>query len=117
VGKVLLAHAPADVRQEVLGAPLERFTPYTIIQPGRLESQLDRVTRDGYATTTEEMTLGACSIAIPVNAAGHTVASLGVVVPDLRDRARLVPAMQVAAKGIARGLLHSRPLPVNGSGD
>jgi DNA-binding IclR family transcriptional regulator len=117
VGKVLLAHAPADVRHEVLGAPLERFTPYTIIQPGRLESQLDRVTRDGYATTTEEMTLGACSIAIPVIAAGRTVASLGVVVPDLRDRARLVPAMQVAARGIARSLAHSRSLPVNGSGD
>src|ERR1700753_3898188 len=40
VGKVLLAHAPADVRQEVLAAPLPRFTPYTVIQPRRLEGQL-----------------------------------------------------------------------------
>ena len=104
VGKVLLAHAPAAVRQEVLAAPLQRFTPYTVIQPGRLASQLRHVTQDGYATTTEEMTLGACSIAIPVSVAGHTVASLGIVVPDLSSRARLVPAMQVAAQGIARSL-------------
>jgi DNA-binding IclR family transcriptional regulator len=106
VGKVLLAHAPAPVRREVLAAPLQRFTPYTVIQPGRLASQLRHVTRDGYATTTEEMTLGACSIAIPVSVGGHTVASLGIVLPDLSGRARLVPAMQVAAQGIARSLGH-----------
>ena len=104
VGKVLLAHAPADVRQEVLAAPLPRFTPYTVIQPRRLESQLERVTQDGFATTTEEMTLGACSIAIPVSVAGRTVASLGIVLPDLRGRELLLPAMRVAAQGIARSL-------------
>jgi len=104
VGKVLLAYAPAELRREVLAAPLPRFTPYTVIAPRRLESQLQRVAQDGFATTTEEMTLGACSIAIPVSVAGRTVASLGVVVPDLRGRKRLVPAMQVAAQGIARSL-------------
>jgi hypothetical protein len=50
------------------------------------------------------MTLGACSIAIPINVTGHTVAALGIVLPDLRERARLVPAMQVAARGISRSL-------------
>lgn len=105
VGKVLLAHAPADVRHEVLAAPLQRFTPYTVIQPRRLEGQLQHVTQDGFATTTEEMTLGACSIAIPVDVAGRTVASLGIVLPDLRARKLLVPAMRVAAQGIARSLV------------
>ena len=104
VGKVLLAHAPDAVRHEVLAAPLQRFTPYTIAQPGRLARQLAHIPEDGYATTTEEMTLGACSIAIPVSVNGHIVASLGIVVPHLRARARLVPAMQVAAQGIARHL-------------
>ena len=114
VGKVLLAHAPAAVRNEILAAPLQRFTPYTVVQPARLASQLERVTQDGYSTTTEEMTLGACSIAIPIAVAGQTVASLGIVVPDLRGRARLVPAMKVAAQGIARRLSLGL-LPVNGS--
>jgi DNA-binding IclR family transcriptional regulator len=104
VGKVLLAHAPATLRHEVLAAPLPRFTPYTVIQPSRLESQLERVTVDGYATTTEEMTLGACSIALPVRVDGRTVASLGVVVPDLRSHKALMPALRVAAQGIARNL-------------
>jgi DNA-binding IclR family transcriptional regulator len=104
VGKILLAHAPAAVRREVLTSRLQRFTPYTVIEPGRLASQLERVPQDGYATTTEEMTLGACSIAIPVSVGGRTVASLGMVVPDLSSRKRLVPAMQVAAQGIARSL-------------
>jgi DNA-binding IclR family transcriptional regulator len=92
------------VRREVLTSRLQRFTPYTVIEPGRLASQLERVPQDGYATTTEEMTLGACSIAIPVSVGGRTVASLGMVVPDLSSRKRLVPAMQVAAQGIARSL-------------
>ena len=104
VGKVLLAHAPAEVRHDVLTAPLKRFTPYTVIQPGRLESQLERVAEDGYATTTEEMTLGACSIAIPIVVTGRIVASLGIVVPDLRSSQLLIPAMRVAAQGIARSL-------------
>lgn len=105
VGKVLLAHAPDAVRQQVLGGSLERFTPYTIVQPARLESQLERVRTEGYATTAEEMTLGACSIAVPVTANGRVVASLGVVVPDLRSCQRLVATIRVAARGIARGLV------------
>jgi len=63
VGKVLLAHAPDDVIAQVL-AKLTRVTPYTITQPGRLRAELRRVLRDGYAQTSEEMSLGACSVAV-----------------------------------------------------
>ena len=102
VGKALLAHAPEDVVSDAL-ARLVRVTPYTITQPARMREQLDQVRRDGYATTVEEMTLGACSVAVPVRAGGQVVAALGVVVPSLkRDRARLVAALQVAAQGIGR---------------
>ena len=102
VGKVLLAHAPADVQNEAL-ARLTRVTPYTITQPGRLRRQLARVVRDGYATTVEEMSLGACSVAVPVRLGDDVVASLGLVVASLRkDRPRLVAALQVAARGIER---------------
>jgi DNA-binding IclR family transcriptional regulator len=104
VGKVLLAHAPPEVQQEVL-AHLERVTPYTITQPGSLRRQLAQVLRDDYATTSEEMSLGACSAAVPVRRAGDVVAALGIVVPTLkRDRPRLVAALQVAARGIGRAL-------------
>lgn len=104
VGKVLLAHAPAEVQQEVL-AGLTRITPYTITRPGILQRQLAAVLRDDYATTVEEMSLGACSVAVPVRSKDQVVAALGIVVPSLkRDRPRLVAALQVAARGIGRSL-------------
>ena len=103
VGKVLLAHAPLDVQHAVY-ADLPRITPYTITQPGLLRRQLARVVRDDYATTTEEMSLGGCSIAVPVRRGPDVVAALGMVLPSLKDRARLVGALQVAARGIGRSL-------------
>lgn len=104
VGKVLLAHAPPDVQQQVL-SNLRRLTRYTVVQPGLLRGQLDRAVRDGFATTSEEMTLGACSVAVPVWRHEEVVAAIGVVVTSLRrDRPRLVTALQVAARGIGRSL-------------
>jgi len=108
VGKVLLAHAPPAVQEQVM-ADLVRVTPFTVTHPTRLRQQLAAVRRLGYATTSEEMTLGACSLAVAVTVErGGTptvVAALGVVVPSLkRDRARLLAALQVAAQGVGRSL-------------
>ena len=108
VGKVLLAAAPDDVLQAMLGS-LTRETPHTVAEPGRLLREVAEVRRRGYARTAEEMTLGAASVAVPVTVerAGSPVvaAALGIVVPSGRqDPARLVPALQVAARGIGREL-------------
>lgn len=104
VGKVLLAHSPPEVVATVL-ADLPRITPYTVSQPGRLRRQLEKIREDDFATTVEEMSLGACSVAVPIRAGGSVVAALGVVVPSLkRDRPRLVSALQVAARGVGRSL-------------
>jgi DNA-binding IclR family transcriptional regulator len=106
VGKVLLAHAPEEIQLSVL-ADLKRVTPYTIVQPGRLRAQLARIRQEGYAQTSEEMSLGACSVAVPVrDDRNDVVAALGIVVASLkRDRGRLVAALQVAAQGIRRTLV------------
>ncbi|MDG6107238.1 IclR family transcriptional regulator [Dactylosporangium aurantiacum] len=105
VGKVLLAHAPRDVVAEVLGS-LRRVTPYTIVSADVLAAQLDRARRDGYATTADEMSIGASSVAVPVLRHGtEVVAALGIVVAQLRrDRRRLVAGLRVAAQGIGRVL-------------
>ena len=93
-----------DVQAKILSS-LRPITPYTIIQPAWLRAQLGRVLADGYATTAEEMTLGACSVAVPVRRGEEVAAALGIVVPRLRrDRARLVSALRVAAHGIGRSL-------------
>jgi DNA-binding IclR family transcriptional regulator len=103
VGKVLLAHAPPAVVATVLGN-LTRETRYSIVEPRRLLRQLADVRGRGYARTAEEMTLGTCSVAVPVcDPTGKVVASVGIVVPSvMRDLPRLVPVLQVAAAAISR---------------
>ena len=104
VGKVLLAHAPADVVRSALTDPV-RVTAHTITEPGRLHRELAEVRRRGFARTAEEMTPGAWSVAVPIGPPGEAVAALGVVVASpRRDLVRLVPVLQVAANGIARAL-------------
>ena len=104
VGKVLLAYAPADVRRRVLADGLARITPYTITRPEQLRDQLRRVRLDGYARTSEEMSLGACSLAVPVTGAkGEVIASVGVVVGSFAgSMPRLVSALRTAADGISQ---------------
>ncbi|WNV73779.1 IclR family transcriptional regulator [Geodermatophilus sp. DSM 44513] len=108
VGKVLLAAAPEDVVDAVLRAPA-RATRHTVVDPGRLRRELAEARRRGYARTAEEMSLGTLSVAVPVRAERATgpavVAALGIVVPShRRDLLRLVPVLEVAARGIGREL-------------
>ncbi len=105
VGKVLLAYAPEDVQSYVL-SHLTRMTRYSITDPRVLEEELRAVRRDGYAHTKEEMSLGACSLAVPVrNGCGEVIAALGLIVASLDpERTRLVAALEVAANGIRRSI-------------
>jgi DNA-binding IclR family transcriptional regulator len=112
VGKVLLAAAPPEVEQEVLRS-LTRITRNTVVDPGRLGRELAEVRRRRYARTSEEMSAGAASLAVPVQverARGPVVvAALGIVVPPhRRDLPRLVPVLEVAARGIGRELARTR---------
>lgn len=105
VGKVLLAYAPEDIQRRVL-SDLTRITPHTITEPGRIHRQLARVREEGFAVTSEEMSMGAASVAVPVLSRNErVVAALGVVVPPRsRDKPQLVAALKVAAQGIRRSL-------------
>jgi DNA-binding IclR family transcriptional regulator len=112
VGKVLLAAAPPEVEQEVLRS-LTRVTRNTVVEPGRLRRELAEVRRRRYARTSEEMSAGAASLAVPIQVEGRggpvVVAALGIVVPPhRRDLPRLVPVLEVAARGIGRELARTR---------
>jgi DNA-binding IclR family transcriptional regulator len=112
VGKVLLAAAPPEVEQEVLRS-LTRITRSTVVDPGRLRRELTEVRRRKYARTSEEMSPGAASLAVPVQVERPqgpiVVAALGIVVPPhRRDLPRLVPVLEVAARGIGRELARTR---------
>jgi DNA-binding IclR family transcriptional regulator len=108
VGKVLLAAAPPEVVELALRSPA-RQTRHTLVEPGRLRRELAEVRRRQYARTSEEMSAGAASLAVPVQVERRggpvVVAALGIVVPPhRRDLPRLVPVLQVAARGIGREL-------------
>ncbi|WP_250550391.1 IclR family transcriptional regulator [Pseudonocardia sp. H11422] len=109
VGKVLLAHAPAALLEELLEAGLPRYTPRTVIAPAHLRRALAEVRRTGVAYAREEMSLGSLSVASPVvDGDGAVVAAMAVVLRaghgDLR---RLAPAVRTAAISTSRSL-HER---------
>lgn len=102
-GKVLLAHAPAEVVDSALRNP-ERLTRHTVVQPGRIRAEMKRVRARGYATTVEEAAMGTSAAAVPVvGLDGRVIAALGVVMVGRKaNPASIVPVLQVAARGIAR---------------
>jgi DNA-binding IclR family transcriptional regulator len=112
VGKILLAAAPPDAVEQVLRS-LTRITRHTLVEPARMRRELAEVRRRRYARTSEEMSPGAASLAVPVQVERPggpvVVAALGVVVPPhRRDLPRLVPVLEVAARGIGRELARTR---------
>ncbi|MEV6153545.1 IclR family transcriptional regulator [Nonomuraea sp. NPDC052129] len=104
VGKALLAYEPEWFVRSYLDRVLERPTPHTITEPGRLARELATVRAQGYALTYEEMTLGSCSAAAPVLVDGRAIAALGMVLSSRRARElpRLVEPLLTAANGIAK---------------
>jgi DNA-binding IclR family transcriptional regulator len=107
VGKVLLAHAPSEVVHKYCERGLSRHTPYTVTEPGRLGRELLCVRDRGFAQTIEEMTLGNCSVAVPVYGADSAVvAALGIVAHSARaEPSKLVKSLLPAAEGIRERLV------------
>ncbi|MEO3811433.1 IclR family transcriptional regulator [Sphaerisporangium sp. B11E5] len=104
VGKALLAQEPDRFVAAYLARELERPTPHTITEPGRLARDLAAVRAQGYALTSEEMTLGSCSAAAPIIVGGRPIAAVGIVVSSRRARElpRLVEPLLAGARAIAR---------------
>jgi DNA-binding IclR family transcriptional regulator len=115
VGLVLLAYAPADVREDVLAAPLHTFTRFTISDAATLRRTIAEVRRSRYAVSDRQITDDAYSVAAPVfGADGECVAAVSVVVPaDDPNRVAWVPAVCAAARSISRQL--TGPAPAAGS--
>lgn len=106
VGKVLLAHAPPELLDDLVARGLDRYTPRTITDPAVLRRELAECRRTGIATVREEMTPFADSVATRiVDAGGRVVAALSVVV-----RSRSVELPMVIPSVVASGLGISRRL-------
>jgi DNA-binding IclR family transcriptional regulator len=84
-GRVLLAHVNEAGRDALLDKPLRRFTPYTVTSRAALADELDRVRRDGYATSFEQLELGLHAVAVPVfDSRGEVVAAVSASGPAFR---------------------------------
>lgn len=106
VGLILLAFAPAEIQEQALAAPLERYTELTITDPRRLRRTLADVRRVGYATSDRQVTMDALSVAAPIRGPEDTVvAAISLVVAyDRADPVALAPLVQAAGRAISRAL-------------
>jgi DNA-binding IclR family transcriptional regulator len=106
VGLVLLAFAPVDVQEQVLGGLLERWTPKTITNPGQLRRVLADVRSNGFAVSDRQVTMDSLSVAAPIRgAADEVVAALSLVVhADGAQPRTLAAAVRAAARGISGAL-------------
>jgi DNA-binding IclR family transcriptional regulator len=111
-GKVLLAHAPITLVDEVIARGLPRLAPGTITDPTALREALDTARRTGHCLSREEMTEGLASVAAPVvDAAGRVAAALAVVVPASAPLPPFVPAVRMAAAASSRRLGYGADRP------
>jgi DNA-binding IclR family transcriptional regulator len=106
VGLVLLAFAPPEVQEQVLAAPLARFTRHTITDPAVLRRVLAEVRKTGIAVSDRQIDIDTYSVGAPVaDPEGQCVAALSVVVSyDDPGRSSWGPAVRAAAIGISRRL-------------
>ncbi|MBI2563086.1 MAG: IclR family transcriptional regulator, partial [candidate division NC10 bacterium] len=104
--QVLLAFLPDDEQRRMLDAPLKRFTPHTLTDPGKLLRRLRTITRQGYAVSRGEAYAGAMGIAAPIlDADGRTIASLAVSGPVQRmaqKRAAIIESTTALAREMSQ---------------
>ncbi|WP_329284945.1 IclR family transcriptional regulator [Streptomyces sp. NBC_00691] len=105
MGRVLLAHAPRDVQEEVLEAPLRAWTPHTVTDPRTLRTQLDRIRREQVFVSDRQLSETTVAVATPVRIGrtGPVSAVLGVVFTarDASRAGRLREPLLRAAHGIS----------------
>ncbi|NEK93039.1 IclR family transcriptional regulator [Modestobacter muralis] len=104
-GVVLLAHAPHELQEQVLAAPLRPVTPAGFGSPAQLRAALAEVRRGHAAVLEGHQHPDATGVAVPVrDGDGRVVASLSVIVPNDGRGAALVPLLLATALGITRVL-------------
>lgn len=86
IGKVLLAHLPAEALERYLSdAPFIPLTERTITDPDTMRVALYHIRAQGYAMDDEEAVPGLTCLAVPIlNPMGGAIAALSVSAPTAR---------------------------------
>lgn len=113
MGRVLLAHLPADTLEHYFKtSTFSRFTERTLCDPQLLRRELNNVVRQGYALVDQELEIGLRSLAVPVfSGGGRAVAAINIGTQAARTNKsellqRFLPVLQRAAKNISSCLGH-----------
>ncbi|MCL2533753.1 MAG: IclR family transcriptional regulator [Nocardiaceae bacterium] len=106
IGKVMLAHAPNELKVRTLTGPLPRRTPRTITTPGLLARQLETISETGVSYEYEESAVGiVCVAAAILDADDRPLAGVSVTGPATRFRPEAhANQVRAAAAGIAATL-------------
>jgi len=101
-GKLLLALAPAEVRERYLAAhPLSPRTPATIVDRAAFDAELQTTAQRGYAVDQEEYLPGVSCLSVPL--AQEPVVALSISAPASRFADAFSRYLEAAVK-IAGGL-------------
>jgi IclR family pca regulon transcriptional regulator len=110
MGKVLLAHLPAEEIDRRIGADAfgqeQGRGPNAVVSRQQLDEQLAEIRRQGYAIQDQELALGLRSVAVPVFAGGsEPVAAVNVAVSATRHdvdalRGPILQRVQATARDI-----------------
>lgn len=109
IGRMLLAWGNEGWAREMIAtAPLERFTPDTLTDRGRIAEAVEDIRNKGVAIVPGEFETGAVGIAVPVGAMGAAEAALGFSEPiseiASEDCLRLAEILHRYAAEIANAL-------------
>ncbi|GAB3181353.1 IclR family transcriptional regulator [Nesterenkonia halophila] len=95
-GKVLLAHLPADQRQDVVAAGLDAFTAHTL-DAAHLDAELGAIRGQGFAEALEEYEEGLNAVGAPVlDHSGEVVAAISAAGPAYRLPSERLPEIRTA---------------------
>jgi len=96
LGKVLLSSFTSEDLHAFIRErrPLKKYTANTITREEALITELERVTRDGYALDLEESEIGINCISVPIrNHRGAIVAAMGTSIPSQRFSQQVVKSI------------------------
>jgi len=93
-GKVLLAFNDEQLVEEVIQNGLKKFANNTITDPDKLRNELEMIRKQGFATSSEEITIGTRSVAAPIRDwRGKVVSAVTVVGPLQRMQDYKIPSI------------------------
>jgi len=114
VGKVLLAHQPAEKIHSLLLRKLKQYTSHTIVDKEKLAEEFKKIRQQGFALDNEELEIGLSCVAAPIgNYSGSVIAAVSISGPGVRlTRSKikeLIPLVIKTAADISVDLGYGAP--------